>query len=25
LAILPFLPQQTTCAYSGLLTVDSYK
>ena len=25
LAILPFLPQQRTCAYSGLLTIDSYK
>jgi UV DNA damage endonuclease len=25
LAILPFLPKQTTCAYSGLLTVDSYR
>jgi UV DNA damage endonuclease len=25
LAILPFLPKQNTCAYSGLLTVDSYR
>jgi len=25
LAILPFLSKQTICAYSGLLTVDSYK
>ena len=25
LAILPFLSKQTICAYSGLLTIDSYK